>query len=109
MRSSTLFQCHEMMIFVLQIFYSVTSYIKTPNFMGKRKRTFNYCFIDIQEIFRGYSGKIFVLIAYLKFKQLVHSRSLNNKASRICKVSVEALALDRAPLISRPEGGAISN
>ena len=34
--------------------------------------------------------------------RFTYPRSLNNRASRINKASVEALALDRAPLISRP-------
>ena len=54
------------------------------------------------------SGKIFLFTAYLKYKQLINSKSLNNQASRISEVSVEVLVLDQAPLISRPEGSNLS-
>ena len=45
-----------------------------------------------------------ILLRFTGFNKIrfTYPRSLNNRASRIDKASVEALALDRAPLISRP-------
>ena len=45
-----------------------------------------------------------ILLRFTGFNKIrfTYPRSLNNRASRINKASVEALALDRAPLISRP-------
>ena len=39
-------------------------------------------------------AKTFLLIAYLQYKQGINSRSLNDRASRICEADVEALGLD---------------
>ena len=47
-------------------------------------------------------AKTFLLIAYLQYKQGINSRSLNDRASRICEADVEALGLDWVPLVSRP-------
>ena len=46
-----------------------------------------------------------ILLRFTGFNKIrfTYPRSLNNRASRINKASVEALALDRAPLISRPD------
>ena len=44
------------------------------------------------------------LLRFTGFNKIrfTYPRSLNDRASRINKASVEALALDRAPLVSRP-------
>ena len=83
------------MDFVLDL----TLYMRTFDFKGERERAFNH----FLKIFKEDSGKIFLSIACLQYKQLINFRSLNNRTSRICEASLEALELDRAPLFSRPD------
>ena len=67
--------------------HNVTPYIQTSNFKGERKGHL----IIVLQIFKEDSGKMFLLIVYLQYKQLINSRSMNNQSSRICEASVEAL------------------
>jgi len=67
--------------------HDVTPYKGTSDYKGEGERT-----LTVLEIFKEDSGK---------YIRLVDFTSLNNRTSRVCEASVEAIALDRAPLISR--------
>ena len=71
---------------------------KNSLFQGREGKEKEYLIVIIW-LFKEDSGKIFLFIAYLQYKLLNNSRSLNSRASRICEASVEALALDRTPLV----------